>query len=71
MADEEAKVLKEAKSLPLADRVEHKVWKVRSEAFEDICSACDKAFDGSDPVLDGAGEPNFEPDCCTRSTPRG
>ena len=62
---EEAKELAEAKNLPLADRAEHKIWKVRSEAFEDVSAACDKAFTSADPVLDGAGKrrPRQQP-CC-------
>ena len=56
MADEEAKILADAKKLPLADRVEHKNWKVRSEAYEDVRAACERAFSSSDPILDEAGE---------------
>jgi len=56
MADEEAKILADARNLPLADRVEHKNWKVRSEAYDDIRAACDSAFSSSDPILDQAGE---------------
>lgn len=56
MADDEAKVLADAKRLPLADRLEHKLWKVRSEAFEDIRGACNRAFSNSDPILNESGE---------------
>ena len=55
MADDEARVLAQAKSLPLEDRVSHKNWKVRSEAYEDIAASCDRAAGPSDPILSQAG----------------
>jgi len=55
MEEEEAKILAAARKLPLADRVEHKNWKVRSEAYEDIKKGCDSAFSSDDPILDQAG----------------
>lgn len=55
MADDEAKLLAQAKSLPLEDRVSHKNWKVRSEAYEDIVAACDRAASFSDPIFREAG----------------
>ena len=56
MADDEAQVLAAAKKLPLEDRVEHKNWKVRSEAYEDVRAGCTSAFSSSDPIIDAAGE---------------
>lgn len=56
MADDESKVLAEAKKLPWGERVEHKNWKVRSEAFEDLQSAYGRAFNSSDPVFQETGE---------------
>ena len=35
----------EARKLPLVERVSHKNWKVRGEAYDSIAAACDKAFD--------------------------
>ena len=58
MAEEEAQVLAAAKKLPLFERVEHKNWKVRSEAYEDVRTSCERAFSSSDPILDEAGERN-------------
>jgi hypothetical protein len=55
MADEEAKVLATAKKLALSERVQHKLWKVRSEAWEDIRAGCERAFSSSDPVLEETG----------------
>lgn len=55
MAEEEAQILTAAKKLPLAERVDHKNWKVRVEAYEDIKAGCDRAFSSSDPILDEAG----------------
>lgn len=55
MAEDEAKVLADAKRLSLADRVEHKNWKVRSEAYEDLKARCDRAFSDSDPIFEEAG----------------
>lgn len=34
--EDEAKLLQEAKSLPFAERLTHKHWKVRSEAYLDV-----------------------------------
>lgn len=34
--EDEAKLLQEAKSLPFCDRLTHKHWKVRSEAYLDV-----------------------------------
>jgi len=55
MADDEVKVLSDAKHLPLSDRVAHKNWKVRSEAYEDIKSSCQKVFSNEDPILNQYG----------------
>jgi hypothetical protein len=55
MADDEAKVLADAKKLGFEERVEHKNWKVRSEAFEDIRTACTRAFSSSDQIFSQAG----------------
>lgn len=51
MADDEVNVLSAAKQLPFSERVAHKNWKVRCEAFEDIRSSCQKVFSDEDPVL--------------------
>ena len=45
MAEEEDVALAEARKLPLAERVSHKNWKVRGEAYDSIASACERAFD--------------------------
>lgn len=44
MAEEEA-TLAEARQLPLAERVSHKKWKARGEAYDSIAAACERAFD--------------------------
>eukprot|EP00898_Chlorokybus_atmophyticus_P007131 jgi/Chlat1/7419/Chrsp6S09189 len=46
MAEEE-QILKDAKKLAFEDRIAHKLWKVRNEAYADIASACASA-DGPD-----------------------
>ncbi|KAK9814323.1 hypothetical protein WJX72_004049 [[Myrmecia] bisecta] len=51
MADEEVKVLAEAKNLPFPERVAHKNWKVRAEAYDDIKAGCQRVFNAEDPVL--------------------
>ena len=56
MADDEAQILAAAKKLPLHERVEHKNWKVRSEAYDDVKASCGRAFSSSDPIIDEAGE---------------
>jgi cytoskeleton-associated protein 5 len=51
MADDEVKLLADAKKLPLADRVAHSNWKARSAVYEDIAAGCKAIFDDSDPKL--------------------
>jgi alpha-N-acetylglucosamine transferase len=49
MADnDEQKVLADARKLPYSERVAHKNWKVRSEAYESIASTCSRAFSEND-----------------------
>ena len=55
MADDEQQVLEAAKKLPIAERVAHANWKVRSAAFEDIKKSCDSLFQDGDPILDQHG----------------
>lgn len=51
MAEDEAKALSDAKQMPFPERVAHKHWKVRSEAFDDIKASCQSIFSDEDPVL--------------------
>ncbi|KAL0028272.1 hypothetical protein WJX79_006476 [Trebouxia sp. C0005] len=55
MAEDEAKVLSDAKQLPLSERAAHKNWKVRSEVYDDIKHSCQKVFSDADPVLNQYG----------------
>ncbi|KAL0039701.1 hypothetical protein WJX77_005628 [Trebouxia sp. C0004] len=55
MADDEAKVLSDAKQLPLSERVAHKNWKVRSDVYDDIKHSCQKVFSDADTVLNQYG----------------
>ena len=55
MADDEQKILSDARRLTLPERVQHKNWKARSEAWDDIRGQCDRAFSSSDPILNDAG----------------
>lgn len=48
---EENTVIEEARRKPLAERVEHKLWKVRVEAFEYIKSSCTKIVAEDDQSL--------------------
>lgn len=54
-SSDEARMLEEAKALPLSERVSHSSWKVRSEAYVDIKESCDAAFSSEDPMLLSAG----------------
>lgn len=56
MADDEVSMLSAAKHLSYAERAGHKSWKVRSEAFDDIKSSCQRVFSDEDPVLNQYGE---------------
>ena len=51
MASEEEKLLQDAKKWAWGDRFAHKNWKVRSEAYVDMGSACDGVLDPKDPIL--------------------
>ena len=55
MADDEVKMLSDAKQLPLPERVAHKNWKVRSEAYDELKSSCQKVFTDDDPILNQYG----------------
>lgn len=55
MADEDAKILADALKLPLAERAEHKNWKVRSALFESLRESFAKAFSEDDPILAESG----------------
>lgn len=59
MADNEEAILKEAKKLPLEDRLAHKHWRARVQALEDIAVTCDKATDPKDPKLREYGMSHF------------
>lgn len=52
---EEDKAIEEIRRKPLAERVEHKLWKARVEAFEYIKSCCTKIFAEDDPALSEFG----------------
>ena len=56
MADEEASLLQTARALPCSERVAHKNWKVRAEAFDDLKSTCERVFSSDDPQLSSIGE---------------
>ena len=51
MADDEVKILQEAKKLPMAERVAHANWKARNAAYEDIKIACQRVIEDTDPCL--------------------
>lgn len=55
MADEDASLLQTARGLPIAERVTHKNWKVRAEAFDDLKSTCERVFSSDDPQLSSIG----------------
>lgn len=48
MAEEENRILADARKLPYAERVLHKNWKARSEAYEGIQAACERAITAKD-----------------------
>ena len=56
MADDEVKVLADAKKLPMPERVAHANWKARSAAYDDIKQACSRVYEDSDPCLNEYGE---------------
>ncbi len=55
MAEEEASLLISARGLPFSERVAHKNWKVRAEAFDDLKATCEKVFSPDDPQLTSIG----------------
>lgn len=58
MEEADSKLLAAAKRLPLAERIEHSNWKVRSAAHEDVKAACESAFSSADPILNESGAPS-------------
>ena len=54
MAEDDEAVLSEVRKLPLAERVSHKNWKARGEAYDSIASACERAVGDSDVAEFGA-----------------
>ena len=55
MAEEEAGLLTAARGLPFSERVAHKNWKVRAEAFDDLKTTCERVFSSDDPQLASIG----------------
>lgn len=55
-ADDEKKLLEDARKLPLEQRVDNKNWKVRSEALDHIQETCARAFSSEDSIFSEAGE---------------
>ena len=55
MADDEVKVLSDAKKLHMSERVAHANWKARAAAYEDIRVACSRVYEDSDPCLNEYG----------------
>ena len=74
MADDEVKVLADAKKLPMPERVAHANWKARNAAYSDIGVACQRVYEDSDPCLNeyGATGMNREDlggfECCPLTT---
>lgn len=56
MADEEDRILADARKLPYAERVVHKNWKARSEAYEGMQAACERALSDEDECFAELGE---------------
>ena len=54
---EDAQELEQAAKLPFSERVAHKNWKVRSEAYADIRSACERAASADDLAIPDIGAP--------------
>ena len=59
MADDEVKILADAKKMPMAERVAHANWKARNAAYEDIKLACQRVYEESDPILTEYGRIHF------------
>lgn len=55
MADAAEAELAAARSLSLADRVAHKNWKVRAEAYGAIADKLGSVFSSDDPIVSEAG----------------
>ena len=53
MSDEQE--LANARQQPMDVRVDHKNWKARSEAFEDIRKALDRVFSSDDLCINESG----------------
>lgn len=71
MADGEAevKLLQDSKKWPLADRVAHASWKIRSSAYDDMKAGLAKVYEETDPYLSECCEWGVDsPDQPSRAT---
>lgn len=55
-AKDDTKILEDARKLGMAQRIEHKLWKVRAEAYDDMKNTCQKILSSDDPALSEYGE---------------
>lgn len=56
-AEEDDKLVREAKLLPLPERLAHASWKVRADAYADVAKEAGVAQNGSTPPLAEFGAP--------------
>lgn len=56
MADDEGKLLDAARKAPWDERLTHKNWKARVEAYSDVAKFASTSFDASHPALKEFGE---------------
>ncbi len=68
MADDDQELQLAAK-LPFSERVAHKNWKVRAEAYADIKAVCERAAGEDDPALADFGAPPHM--CAPPAAPQG
>ncbi len=56
MAEDETRLLQEAKKLPWEDRLAHKNWKLRNDAYIDMASLLNSISDPKDSRLNTFGQ---------------
>lgn len=56
MAEDDTRLLDEAKKLPWEDRLTHKNWKIRNDGYVDLASICNNITDPKDSRLTSFGK---------------
>ena len=65
-AEDDDKVVREARQLPLPERLAHAHWRVRADAYGDVGKEAGAARDATSPTLAEFGAPGRSSPACSR-----